>query len=226
MTGTAPEIFVGIPSFSGKFGRELRDSLRGAFDELARRGISFHWADMGSSNLAQVRNRLVDKALKSGAKYLMFIDDDMVFEPNSIHRLWKHQLAIVGGLYVKRQFPYTVMAGLYDETTGKRDKPPKIGEGLTEVDAVATGFMLIATRVFDKVEQPYFAFPPRDGGGVEGEDYYFCGKAKEAGFKVWLDCGVRCGHRGRYVYTYDDRRIVEELQKGESEAGGVIQASG
>ena len=64
-----------------------------------------------------------------------------------------------------------------------------------EVDGAATGCMLIHRKVFDKVEKPYFEIPlDEDGLAACSEDIYFCGKAQEAGFKIWIDKRMIANH--------------------------------
>jgi hypothetical protein len=66
-----------------------------------------------------------------------------------------------------------------------------------EVDATGTGCLLIETRVFLDLQKPYFQFTPnpdKEIGGVIGEDIWFCHKAREAGYKIFVDTSVPVGH--------------------------------
>lgn len=57
-----------------------------------------------------------------------------------------------------------------------------------------------------------------DGGDVIGEDYYFCQKAKEAGFDICLDASLIVGHIGEHVYTMTDYfNYKEERESREAE---------
>ena len=67
------------------------------------------------------------------------------------------------------------------------------------VDKVGFGAVLIKMSVFDKIQQPYFVME-----GELGEDYYFCAKAKKAGFDIWVDTGSVVAHAGTYFYTIKD----------------------
>lgn len=72
---------------------------------------------------------------------------------------------------------------------------PAIGTGLTEVDAVGSGCMLIARRVIEKTPKPLFMRQYDKDGVVEmGHDYLFCRKAKSQGFKVWTHFDYPCFH--------------------------------
>ena len=63
-------------------------------------------------------------------------------------------------------------------------------EGVTEVDALPTGMLLIKPHVFETLARPWFATPPNEKLELQGEDYYFCARAKEAGFSIWMDCDL------------------------------------
>jgi len=48
--------------------------------------------------------------------------------------------------------------------------------------------LLVKTRVFGKLDKPYFRF------GKLGEDFDFCQRAVNAGFDIWVDQDVPVGH--------------------------------
>jgi hypothetical protein len=41
---------------------------------------------------------------------------------------------------------------------------------------------------------------PIEGGTFLSEDYYFCARAREAGFRIMMDPTVRLKHWGQYPY--------------------------
>jgi len=72
---------------------------------------------------------------------------------------------------------------------------PKHGEGLTEVDVVGSGCMLVHRRVIETVIRPWFMREYDDDGIVErGHDYLFCEKVQKAGFKVYSHFDYPCEH--------------------------------
>jgi len=52
---------------------------------------------------------------------------------------------------------------------------------------IPTGCLLINMGVFDKLSKPYFRFETDANGAIVGEDYVFCDRAREAGFRIWCD---------------------------------------
>ncbi len=91
----------------------------------------------------------------------------------------------------------------YYEKIAKGEFPtallPAKREDLIECDGVGGGCLLIHRRVFDALEKPYFKCNPNT---FIGEDFYFCRKVREAGFKIYLDPGILCGHKQRDLTGY------------------------
>jgi hypothetical protein len=76
---------------------------------------------------------------------------------------------------------------------------PATRADLIECDGVGGGCLLIHRRVFEAMEKPYFQCNP---GTFIGEDFYFCRKAQAAGFKIFVDPGIICGHRQKDLIGY------------------------
>ena len=65
---------------------------------------------------------------------------------------------------------------------------------IVECDVIGMGFTLIKREVFEAIDEPYFYF---EHGRVENgvsEDFYFCEKARSAGYKIAVHTGVLCKH--------------------------------
>lgn len=96
-----------------------------------------------STYVNYARNSLADKARANRCDDLLFVDSDMKWSAGMVRRILSHDVDIVGGRYCKRkdgepEWLYTAKDGC----TVQED-------GLLEVNAVATGFMRIRTKVFD-----------------------------------------------------------------------------
>lgn len=141
------------------------------------------------SILHAIRENLVKKAIELKCTHLLFIDSDMVFEKDAFEKLFKRKKDIVGVTYNTRKYPPQKILW----TQGK-DK-------FYQAEAVPTGFMLIDLKVFKKLSHPWFFWEvDSQGEPVTGEDYWFCRKAREAGYKVWVDLSIPVKHVGDYLY--------------------------
>ncbi len=153
--------------------------------------------------------------------WLFFMDSDQSFPPGILKRLMSWNRDIVSGLVFKRTEEPVPMFYKYcwEEGKGHYYKPmvTEIGEYLMEhkdlikdsagpillpptfngktvlleVDGVPGGCLLVNKRVFDAIKEPWFQC---DEGTRAGEDFYFCRKAQEAGFKIYGDPGAICSH--------------------------------
>lgn len=153
--------------------------------------------------------------------WIFFMDQDQTFHPDTIKRLMSWNKNIVSGVTFKRLGEPIPMVYKYmwEEGKGHYYAPMvrEIGEyltkfqddfkgrpqaivgppyGLLECDSVSTGCLLVHRRVFDALEKPYFKC---NEGHTAGEDFYFCRKAQEAGFKIYADPSVMSGHYSEYI---------------------------
>lgn len=114
---------------------------------------------MQSSVVHWSRNGLVSEQLKSGKPWthILFIDDDIVVEQDTLVRLLSHDKDIVAGLCTRRQDPPVPNIRFYDEETGDFRQIWEWPEDkLIEVGAVGTGLMLVSRHAFEQVAQAYF----------------------------------------------------------------------
>jgi hypothetical protein len=176
------------------------------------------------SILTSQRNEAVQRMR---GDWLLFIDDDMVWQPDAVGRLVatreKFDLDIVGGLCFRRSEPYA-------PTLYMRERPDSGGynfleewaeDEVVEVDATGCAFLLIHKRVFEMIAggpMPPYEIRAREGGpppnyfrweGTLGEDLRFCQDAKAAGARIWVDTSVHIGHVTEVKVGY--REFLQQL---------------
>lgn len=185
----------------------------------ARQGLAM----THSSIVANARNNCVTGAQSVKAAYLMFIDSDMVFPPETIDRLLAHDKDIVGATYVRRGPPFDNLGKSIDADAAKQS-------GLVEMTHMPTGMLLIRMSVFDKLTKPYFRYNTNeDLGLIDGEDMCFSRLAREAGFQIF--CDLDLSMELRHIYTYmlspvdPSTRAVAENFKAAAEAEGKSHAA-
>ncbi len=148
-------------------------------------------------NVHQSRINIVKEAQKGDCTHLLFVDSDMVFKPEAVEALLRHNRDIVGVETNLRKLPLTSTVKLHDL---KGDKIFDKKDELYEAVAVGTGFMLIAMHVFGRVSDPWF-FYEQDGNELKvGSDMWFCNKAREKGLQIWVDPTLQVGHIGDYEF--------------------------
>lgn len=149
---------------------------------VASKGVEFLLVNAKGSIAASARNRGVAKALENpNIDSIMFLDSDMSFPPITLLRLIEADKPIVGCNYVMRGAPH-------HSCVRPKDNQSAVVSGITEVDRLPTGIMLIQRDVFAKLKRPWFQYPVTpDGEDIGTEDYYFCDRAREAGLSIWMD---------------------------------------
>lgn len=147
--------------------------------------------------IAENRLYIAIQALKRKCSHLLFIDDDMVFEPNTLDRLLSHQKDIVGVVYHSRQLEDNTTVVLEDGTILKKDFPQE----LMKCKHVGAGVMLVDLSILKELDEPWFKFATYPNGStLIGEDSWFCSQARKKGFEVWCDPTLSVGHIGDFSY--------------------------
>jgi hypothetical protein len=189
--------------------------------DLERRGYSVRRVG-GYAAIDQGRSQMATDALRAGFEETMWIDADIGFHPDSVDRLRSHALPLACGIYpqkAKRALACHVLPGAPSMTFGAQG-------GLFELLYAAAGFLLIRREVYEKVQEqchlpvcnerfgnpliPFFqplACRTDNGYWYLAEDYAFCQRAHEAGFRIFADTTIRLWHLGTYPYGWEDAGI-------------------
>jgi hypothetical protein len=161
------------------------------------------------------RAELALDAMREGCSHILFIDSDMTFPQDMIQRLMAHDLDIVATNCARRRMP----TGPTAKVGNKLIYSTLEDHGLQEVDTIGMGVMLIKADVFKKMSEPWFETPWRtDKRGYVGEDVFFCLKAKEIGYKIYIDHDVsrEIGHVGTFEFRHEHTWVVKDLQDKEA----------
>jgi cellulose synthase/poly-beta-1,6-N-acetylglucosamine synthase-like glycosyltransferase len=156
------------------------------------------------------RNSLVRTAVAEKCDYILFIDADMRFPKTTLERLLAHNKDIIGVNATTRMMPPMPTAKNIeineDGSVNWLAVYSNKEKGISKVDAIGCGVMLIKTSCLKDIPQPYFYFEQLSKGKLLGEDIYFCIKAKDAGIDTWVDhdLSMEIGHVGSYTYGWDD----------------------
>lgn len=237
---------------AGTFADSIFDmaTFDAANDQMFVRGGRI--SSQSSPRLAAARCQIVREFLKldPSTEYLLFMDADMSCDRDApyqmIHTAREHDADIVGGLCfvggrgTKSMYP-TIYTLSPDPNQAMNFQIAPIVRyprgGVVQCDATGGAALLIHRRVLVKMGQkfarhadgtvnpmPWFA----DGvhmGAEFGEDITFCIRARQLGFKLVVDTGVKFGHRKEYVLDEDLYRLHLQLT-GEKDLPEAVEVDG
>ncbi|MDY8021265.1 hypothetical protein [Paenibacillus polymyxa] len=146
-------------------------------------------------HLSKLRNYIMSKVKTD---HLMFIDTDILVQPDIINNLLNHNKDIVSGLiwngYVVRpEKPYlypNIMKlnnkGYFEHIVNNQVKNAPLVSSPTLMEVDLTGAVILLSRkVYKSVK---YGFHP------QGEDAYFCKMAQSKGFELFCDLGAFSHH--------------------------------
>lgn len=207
-------LYVCVPStgqWQSRFGRALTLMVAYFVRHQVEEGKtqSLTLATVESSMLCSNRERLVTQSLCGGATHILFLDSDMDFPVDTVHKLMRRNKDFICAAYPTRsdKNPQSVAIGL-DE----RRVHPKGKHGIQKIQHGGFGVCLINAEVVKKLRPPLFLMdwiPSREEGiasGYCGEDVYFSQKMAEIGVDLWVDHDLskEIAHVGTKAYTFDD----------------------
>ncbi len=187
-----------------------------------RRVISYIRPAIAGPLLDIYRNRAVEWFLaNSTAEWMLFIDSDIVWKLSDLYALIDaadaSERPVMSGVYLMI-LPEGLRPGMFfrqtNEETGVTSMTPwpkelPVVDGpLVDCDGVGAGFLLMhRTLLTDMLTKygapmPWFANEVIDGV-VHGEDFTFCKRVQEMGFRVIANPAVRLDHIKSATFTVE-----------------------
>ena len=174
---------------------------------------SVHYMKLAGLPWGEARTMAANECLNGGFQWLFQLDADIVLPKNTLTKLMGHQLPIVAGLYHQR-FPTwngaisDYQPCMFKEVVGDDGK---IGMkalteyqpgDLVEADYVGAGCLLIHRSVFERMLQAgikrFFEWTMHADSEPQGsgrsEDFEFCSRARQVGFRAFVDTSIVCSH--------------------------------
>ncbi len=170
----------------------------------------------GSALLEHTRSIIAHDALEWGAEVLLWIDDDVTFNPSEALKLVRGALAtrsLVAGVCALRSGD-KVNVNFQDQIRGYRFytggevvKVTHAGLGMTAIhrdvyDLLAQD-MPQDIVIYDKIRTPYYRSQFWDKTWP-GEDFSFSRLMQEYGLQSYADTNVRAVHHGDYGFRIED----------------------
>lgn len=192
-------IFVCVPNLGSLRVELVRLILR--WQNHPRYTVIFYFPT-GMLPLDSARNHCVNEFIKISNHpddRLWFIDDDIIPPKNALDLLMTHDRDIVGLLcFMMKADDAGQLVPLPIAMRYNANKQYNVffdGKGLTEVDALGGGCIMIKRAVYESIGGRAYEFRYYPDGTLNlVGDYDFCQKAQAAGFKIYVDFDNLCGH--------------------------------
>lgn len=183
-----------------------------------------------------MRDLALEQAHRDGFSHVLFLDADMIHPDDLFLQILRHVdvHGIVSGFY-------TLKSGSYAPVALTKGTPTESGRfriyehdhafdeglddrGLKAEEIVGMGCTLIPLALLDAIgPRPWFEYRTDDDGWPTiSEDVPFCEKARAAGWGVYLDPSIECGHcfpgvaDKRYARRYQQSVAATEARLAKS----------
>jgi len=213
-------------NFSGKFLECWTDLLMYC---AAQEDLDITVARSESCNIYHARNFSLGGRVLNGKSqkpfngqidytHIVWIDNDIVFQPAQFRKLLEHDKDVVAGVYkYNAAFGglYTgnlkLACGWFDAgfptqtlscTSLTEERSKSYFSPLIEVDWTGFGFISVKKGVFEQIEYPWFeplSFRLREEEFQLTDDLAVCWKIKKAGFKIHINRDIQVGHEKRTI---------------------------
>ena len=204
-------IMIGVPSgreWCADFGMSLAALVAHAPSPFKNgdRIVKLRLFNAKGSILSRGRTTLAKQALECGATHLLFLDSDMTFPADTLHRLLAHDRAVVACNCATKMLPSTPTARMKNENRAGEPLYSVIDDiGLKRVWRVGTGVMLIRTKLFEQIPQPWFPVEwEPELQDYRGEDWAFCEALDRRDIPIYVDLSLskQIGHIGDLTYEH------------------------
>lgn len=154
--------------------------------------IDFIFSNPSRMSIDRMRNMTAKVALETNADYILFLDDDVLVNPNyGLQQLLDCDADIATGKICVRGWPFDYMAFLKDSDGGLQIQSKLPKKGIKDVDAIGFSFALLKVSLLKRLDEPYFIT-----GINHTEDIYYCLKVRQVApdCTIRVNCECECGH--------------------------------
>lgn len=191
------KVYIAIPScrdWKPQFGA----SMCGLVRKMTQDGVDFAINAMAQASLLpRARQLAMEHAIEQGFTHVLFLDDDMMFDPDLFAQLYDKDLHIVGANYSNKSPARNPQAhGIDGQPLSSAGRG-----GIEEVGYLGFGAILINLSAMIGVPKPWFEvrwLPERQG--FIGEDYFFCMQARNAGQRIYVNHAAKVLHMGDFAF--------------------------
>lgn len=204
--------------------------------------VEFEFNELsGDSYVWRARNLLAERFLLSDATHLIFIDSDEAWSLESIMRLLKADVDVVGAAYPSKNNWEHYSVVVYTDANGI---PETNAEGLIRAQKVPCGFMKIKREVFETLKKKYpenWYWEGGNSGAIrkmydyfghltidhvkQGEDISFCKRCEMAGIELWVEPRADIDHIGTKTWKGNYHKYLTRLPGGSADPKRAVNDS-
>lgn len=198
-------VLIATPTYTGDVNMRYTVALLNTMRQAMLRGIDIQVSYTAGDALVQKsRNYLLTCAINNNCDDLIFIDDDIEWDPEWIFKMLEYPVDVVGGVYRKKIDDAEIYAVRLLEPIEGDSRT-----GLMKVEGLATGFLRLSRRAFVSLwasSEPYtngmvpnerMVFDLKiENKTLFSEDYVMSKKLSNLGFELWIDPRMCCVHTG------------------------------
>ena len=143
-------ILIATPCYNGQLYASYTESLLNTTNIFTNLGIRYNVHFIKNQIVTRARSMLAHIFLDENNNYthLMFIDADVVWNPEHIFFLLQHKKEFLIGIYPNKAYDDN-----YNLKPSSKIKSNTVLNNLIEVEHAATGFMLLTKSVFEKIKK-------------------------------------------------------------------------
>ena len=233
------KLFVPLICYNHTCNTEYMMSILKLLNAAKETGLNMSFYPIFFESLvSRARNAAVAHFLEDPENtHLLFIDSDIIFEPEDVFKLLQANKEVVAGIYPKK---YIVWDRLKQNPESERVDFPMGGtltmteDNLIELEYLPTGFLLISRTAIEKIitahpelkyrndidgymsagDNFYDLFKVGIRNGIyESEDWGFCSLWKGVGGKVLIHPDINVKHLGWHEYSGNLMKfIIEQME--------------
>ena len=181
---------------------EFVKSLLALTNKLKDDGTDFDVRIESGTLVYIARDKLARYAIRNNFTHVLWLDSDMVFTDEIVDDLQFSGKSFVTGICHGRRKPYLscLFKSYYPEV--KRYEYKEYSANTFEVSACGMAAVLMEVSILRAVMDRYnTCFTPSQ---FFGEDIAFCDRAKQLGYHVYAEPGVKVGHIGHITIYPED----------------------
>ena len=190
-------ILVAVPTFENI----LPDTFKSIYylDKTNNMIVDFDF--VRGYDCAHARNIICNNALKGNYDYVLMVDSDLILPPHTLTKMLNNPKPLCLGCYPRKNTKTGVFEIFkldqknYINTFNYKEIISSAGK--IEVKGGGFGCAMINTDILNNLPRPFFKYVEYENGDCLSEDNYFCNNVSKAGYKIYADTDVMCGHSVR-----------------------------